>query len=190
MKKLNSFLLMSLLSIYLFAVNGNCTIRKISLSPGSDSTQIVHTIQSFLKWYKINYRKSSEFRLVGTDKNGNYFVNKKNCKKYLKHLKSSGLISDVYINHWNQYFSEMDKNFRENPQNEGPPEGFDYDLVTDTQEPDLLYNAGDQLQFHIQQIEKNHAVIITSDIWNHRFALSKSGGKWRIDSINVMGYTE
>jgi hypothetical protein len=190
MKKPASFLLICFLSIFLFVEDGNCTVREISFSPESDSTQIVHTIRSFLHWYKVNYSKSIGFRLVGSDKNGNYFVNKKNCKKYLKHLKSSGRISDVYISHWNRYFSEMEQKFKANPQNEGPPEGFDYDLVTGTQEPDLLYNAGDQLKYHIQQIEKNHAVIITSDIWDHRFALTKSGGKWIIDSIDVMGYTE
>ena len=79
-----------------------------------DSTNAVKTIRGFLKWYKANYKKSSAFRLVGTDKSGYYFVDKKVCEKYLKHLKSSGFISDTYLQLWRNYFSEMNQNFKDN----------------------------------------------------------------------------
>jgi hypothetical protein len=164
-------------------------IDLMSVSPETDSVQITKTIQSFLKWYKINYKNSVNFRLVGTDQNGYYYVDFKNCEKYLKNLKSSSYISEAYIKYWRKYFLEKDQNFKDNPQNEGPPEGFDYDLVTGTQEPDLLYNAGEKLIINILEATNIHAVAITKDIWDHRFTLSKQGKNWKIDHIELTGYT-
>lgn len=153
-----------------------------------DSINMVKTIQGFLHWYKDNYNKSAGFRLVGTDKNGYYFVDKKACKKYLKHIKSSGFTSDTYIQRWQKYFSEMAINFKANPQNEGPPEGFDYDLISGTQEPELFYSPSENLKLSITKIEKYKVVIRTIDIWVHQFTLSESKGKWKIDDIEILGY--
>lgn len=153
-----------------------------------DSTNAVKTIRQFLKWYKANYKKSSAFRLVGTDKSGYYFVDLKVCAKYLKHLKSCGYTTDIYIQRWQKYFSEMAQNFLDNPQNEGPPEGFDYDLISGTQEPELFYNPSVNLNFTIVKADKLKVVIKSSDIWEHQFTMSKSSGKWKIDDIQMLGY--
>lgn len=164
------------------------TEKPYHIIESKDSTNVVKSIKGFLKWYKVNYKKSSGFRLVGSDKSGHYFVDQKVCEKYLKHLKSSGFISDFYVTKWRKYFSEKEKNFKNNPQNEGPPEGFDYDLVSGTQEPDLFYNATENHTFSIVKLEKSEAVVKSSEVWEHRFVLSKSGGKWKIDNIEILGY--
>lgn len=164
------------------------TEKPYHIIESKDSTNVVKSIKGFLKWYKVNYKKSSGFRLVGSDKSGHYFVDQKLCEKYLKHLKSSGYISDVYVTQWRKYFSDKEINFKDNPQNEGLPEGFDYDLVSGTQEPDLFYNATENLTFTIVKMDKLKAVLISSDVWEHRFTLSKSGGKWKIDVIEILGY--
>jgi len=155
-----------------------------------DSTNAVKTIRGFLKWYKANYKKSSAFRLVGTDKSGYYFVDKKVCEKYLSHLKSSGYISEHYIKKWREYFSEMEKKFKDNPQNEGPPEGFDYDLISGTQEPELFYSPSEYLKLAIIKVDKYKVVIKTIDIWVHQFTMSKSNGEWKIDDIEILGYPD
>ncbi|MBK9256699.1 MAG: hypothetical protein IPM42_14520 [Saprospiraceae bacterium] len=155
---------------------------------GKDSLNAVKSIKGFLKWYKANYKKSSGFRLVGSDESGNYFVDQKACELYLKHLKSSAYISDTYLQQWRKYFSEMNKNFKDNPQNEGPPEGFDYDLISGTQEPDLFYNPTENHTFTIVKVEKSKIVIQSTDIWEHQFTLSKSGVKWKVDDIKILGY--
>ena len=155
-----------------------------------DSVNVVKTIRGFLHWYKNNYNKSVGYRLVGTDKNGYYFVDKKVCKKYLEHIKSSGFISDIYTERWHKYFSKMAQNFKANPQNEGPPEGFDYDLISGTQEPELFYNPSVNLKLSITKVEKNKVVIKTIDIWVHQFTLSKSNGEWKIDDIEILGYPD
>ena len=162
--------------------------RKYQITDREDSLNAVKTIKGFHKWFKMNYKKSSGFRLVGTDKLGYYFVDQKVCEKYLKHLKSSDFISDTYVHHWRKYFSEKEQHFKDNPQNEGPPEGFDYDLVSGTQEPELFYNPSGILKFVLVKAEKFKLVVKSSDIWEHQFTLSKSGGKWKIDAIEMLGY--
>jgi hypothetical protein len=161
--------------------------ENIGFAP-EDGVKVVKLFQGFLSWYKDNYNKSAGFRLVGTNKNGYYFVDKKVCKKYLKHIKSSGFISDIYTERWQQYFSEMAQKFKENPQNEGPPEGFDYDLISGTQEPELFYSPSENLKLSITKLEKYKVVIRTIDIWEHQFTLSKSKGEWKIDDIEILGY--
>ncbi|MBK9256695.1 MAG: hypothetical protein IPM42_14500 [Saprospiraceae bacterium] len=55
-----------------------------------DSLNAVKSIRGFLKWHKANYKKSSGFRLVGSDKSGHYFVDQKACEQYLKHVPAGG----------------------------------------------------------------------------------------------------
>ena len=85
-------------------------------------------------------------------------------------------------------FQKWRKNFKDNPQNEGPPEGFDYDLISGTQEPELFYSPSEYLKLAIIKVEKYKVVIKTIDIWVHQFTMSKSSGKWKIDDIQMIGY--
>ena len=82
----------------------------------------------------------------------------------------------------------MGKNFINNPQNEGPPKGFDYDLICGTQEPDLFYNPSEKLTYTIAKWEKTKVIIKSSDMWEHQFTLSKSDGNWKINDIEILGY--
>lgn len=152
----------------------------------NDSVIITNCIKGFFTWYKSNYSKANDYRLVGTDDNGYYFVDKKVCEKYLRLLKSSKFLSDNYLSAWRKYFEERTQNFKNNPQNEGPPEGFDYDLVTSTQEPDLVYDAVDRLNFKIVEIADKKAVVQMIGEWTFSIKLSKVRGKWLIDEIEII----
>ena len=65
-------------------------------------------------------------------------------------MKSSGFVSDGYLDVFRDYFKQADEAFRKDPINEGPPPGFDYDIVLLTQEPDLVIEKGNAVT-----IEKN-----------------------------------
>lgn len=65
-----------------------------------------------------------------------YSINFKATEKYLNGLKQSGFVSEDFLNNWRQYFKQAEEQFKTNPQNDGPPEGFEYDFVLLSQEID------------------------------------------------------
>ena len=151
----------------------------------------LNTVIDFLNWYKNNYETVNQFNLVKNkgvnyDSTKFYSVNFEESEKYLKKLKSSGFISDNYINKWRKYFKEHDEYLKKNPQNDGPPYGFDYDFVLLTQEIDKTIESNVKLKL-LDIKESNESSIVKIDIMMRlSFSLSKCNGKWLIDNIENM----
>ena len=184
--------LIVLIFIFVSYDSGECARQKerqinTEISTG-DSISMVKTIKNFLNWYKANYIKAYAFRFTTSDANGNYIVDLNECEKYLQHLKSSKEISHTYLTEWRKYFKSRVQYFKDNPQNEGPPAGFDFDLVLFNQEPDLILNAVDQLKFSIKERNKATAVVEVSGEFVYEFELSLIKGKWKIDYISTANY--
>ncbi len=154
----------------------------------NDTMMLQKTIKGFLTWYKVNYAKANGFKLTYADAKGNYQVDSKECEKYLQFLKSSGHISESYIVDWRKYFDSKVEYFKDNIQNEGPPEGFSMDLVLITQEPELILNAIDKLKFKTKEIDDSSAVIEVTGESMYEFELSKKDGLWKIDYISTENY--
>ncbi|HRI00305.1 MAG TPA: hypothetical protein PK006_04560 [Saprospiraceae bacterium] len=150
--------------------------------------EIKQTINGFLQWYKANIFKLYEYNLTAKDSAGNYIVDTVSCSKYLKALKKSGFISSEYVRLWADYFRSQGEKFIISPQNEGPPEGFDFDLVLHTQEPEIVFQDLGKLQFSSQEIKNKTAVIEVTFPklgWTYSFELSKIKNKWFIDYISL-----
>lgn len=151
----------------------------------------LNTVIDFLNWYKNNYETVNQLNLVKNkgvnyDSTKFYSVNFEESEKYLKKLKSSGFISDNYINKWRKYFKEHDEYLKKNPQNDGPPYGFDYDFVLLTQEIDKTIESNVKLKL-LDIKESNESSIVKIDIMMRlSFSLSKCNGKWLIDNIENM----
>lgn len=154
----------------------------------SDSTQIVHQIHSFIKWYRDKYHWVNGVEFTGTDAKGNYKVNLDQCAEFLNRLKSSGFISNEYISVWYKYFESQVQYFKDNPMNEGPPEGFDYDLVFITQEPELLWESPDVLQFTVGLNEDNQMEANLLGELDYSFEMIRENGVWKIAYIGTMNY--
>lgn len=153
-----------------------------------DSIAIVKNISAFLQWYKSNYRKVYEYLLTYTDSMGYYQVDTKSCNLYLNYIKSSKLVSNEYIRLWKNYFESQAENFKTNKQNEGPPEGFDFDLVLHTQEPDEVFKSLEKIKYSIVDLSSDSANITvhtTWEDWKYAFELSKINGRWYIDYISL-----
>ena len=158
----------------------------------SSSKESVKTVMAFLKWYRDKQEEFDQFHLVANawpnyDSTKFYEVNFPETEKYLAKLKSSGYISDQYLDHWRTYFKEHDKTMKEFPINDGPPDGFSFDLVLLTQEMDFTLNAIDTAKLiHVNESVKNSIVKI--DIMMRLgFSLSKIEEKWLIDEIDNLG---
>lgn len=148
----------------------------------------VRSIQKFLGWYKNNYRALYKYRMTYTDSTGNYRVNIKDCTSYFSALTSSGFISKEYVRLWSDYCLSQDQKFLISPQNEGPPEGFDMDLVLHTQEPDEVTKHFMNFKYITEKSDKSEAIILVDTGWPdwiYVFELSKIKGRWYIDYISL-----
>ncbi|MGB4959856.1 MAG: hypothetical protein WBO36_10305 [Saprospiraceae bacterium] len=154
----------------------------------TDSIAITKTIKGFLLWYKSNYKKANSVGFTKSDNKGNYVVDMVACNKYLSILKSSTFISESYISDWRKYFESKSESFKDNPQNEGAPEGFDMDLVLITQEPELILNNVKHLKFRVKEMHKSTAIMEVVGDSPYNFEMSKIKGKWMIDYIGSENY--
>lgn len=145
-------------------------------------------VQAFLNWYKDNYTLQYRYNMIVTDTSGNYQVDKTACSQYLDVLKSSGFISDEYLKLWNRYFDDQAEKFKINPQIEGPPEGFDFDLVLSSQEPEEVFKILEKLKFYTQKKSQNKSEIIVDTGWPdhlYLFELGRIKDRWFIDYISL-----
>jgi hypothetical protein len=154
----------------------------------SDSMLITKKIAGFVNWYRDNYKEVNSFRLVYTDNKGFYHVQTASCEEYLEFIASSGFMSEEYVRLWMDYFYSREKTFEEFPQYEGPPEGFDYDLVLLTQEPDLVFNHADEFKYELKELNETTAVMRFYSYHTYDVELSNINGVWFIDYISIPDY--
>jgi hypothetical protein len=198
MKKLSLYILSitflvltNVINIYPYSYNYN---KYESLSPKYDTAKIVgETVLSFLKWYKNNYENINKIETVNNtpsasnyDSTKFYSVNFESTENYLNYLKSSGYISDKYLSLWRAYFKKCDDDFKNNPVNDGPPDGFDYDWVLITQETDYAFEKIETAVITKVVIKNNEAEVrLTIDKdWAYKYELTYDRKNWLIDSID------
>ncbi|MEO6915070.1 MAG: hypothetical protein ABI151_04950 [Chitinophagaceae bacterium] len=144
-------------------------------------------IIQFLKWYKINLTKANSFQFVKKDSAGNFMVNKPAYTRYLTFLRTSKCLSPRYIAYWQSFFDDKAIGLQSNPVQSDIPDGFDFDLVLITQEPELiLYHIG-QTKFKTISLSDTHAVIGLSWPLEHgmQYNIEMHKGKlgWQIEYI-------
>jgi hypothetical protein len=149
----------------------------------SDSAQAAQSVIAFLQWYKKNLGTVSNINLVNQDEIKGYSMNFKNGERYLAYLKSSNLLSERYLNDWRTYFKERDEGFQLSHQNEGPPTGFDYDLVMLNQDVDEQMASLNQLKINHIDISKNQATVTCTLFITYEFRLVRQNNRWVIDEI-------
>ena len=147
------------------------------------------TILNFLKWYKDNGINLANDLVDGNsggkwDSTKFYSVNFPATEKYLKTLTETGMLSNKYADKWRDYFIKCDQHFKEQPANDGPPEGFDYDFILFSQEDPGLSELH-KIKFDVLNKDTNSALILIkfpSD-YQYKYHLSKFGQQWKIDDI-------
>ena len=148
-----------------------------------DAQQASQTVLTFLNWYKTHIQAVNRFPLVNQQAGKPYSVNLKNGERYLAYLKSSHLLTDTYLNQWRTYFNERDAGFRLNPQDEGPPDGFEYDLVMLTQDVDNQLASLKSLKINKVTIVKNKATVVLTLLGVYEFRLVWQNDHWLINEI-------
>lgn len=162
-----------------------------SLSPGQTAVNEhpKKTIIDFLHWYKNNMTRLDSFSLVNTAFGGDttkfYSVNFEATEAYLAEFKKSGFVSDKYVQVMRGYFKKCDDYLKKHPENDGPPDGFEFDLVMWSQEYDEDLANIDKSKVIDQTIADNKATVkLGFPTGGHLlYKLSKQGDKWLIDRI-------
>lgn len=149
----------------------------------ADSATAAQTVLTFLTWYKNHIQAANQIQLVNQEAGKSYSVNIQNGERYLTYLKSSQLLTDSYLNGWRTFFKERQAGFRISPQTEGPPTGFDYDLVMLNQDVDMQLTSLKSLKIKRVKINKQQAFVTCVLFDTYEFRLVRDTNRWRINEI-------
>lgn len=184
-------------------LDNNSTIKVDSINKEPKNNAInnkeeVELVKNFMKWYIKNLDTLYKFNTIEGGMNGeenekaeNYFVNFSEVEKYIAELKKSGFLTDDFLKNERQIFVEGDEYFKKNPENDGPPYGFDYDRFFYTQETfeEDLPNIDKTKYVVNQKDEFNSEVKFYLPICgiNYKYSLKKINTKWFIEKIESEG---
>lgn len=153
------------------------------------------TAYHFLLWYKKNRGSVGYMNLVenadAQDTTQFYAVDFAATEEYLAEINKSGLVSKAYLAKWQKYFRQKADSLRVHPQNDGPPSGFEFDLVTNSQEPEIYLDNPQKATQRTALITPTQAVVrldftTQKEYPDYRFFyLSRTKSRWLIDSIIV-----
>ncbi len=187
MKKFISILL-------LFISIQGCQKQSEKKEPVSESKTQIETVKNFMKWYINNTNKLNNIKTIGggctnqTETAKNYFVDFKEVDKYLSELKRSGFLTEKIIEKERDLFTISDKDFKENPVNDDPPYGFDYDHFFLTQESfeEDLPNIDKAKYTIVEKYEFNSTIKFQLPCCGkYKYSLKKINSKWLIDNIET-----
>ncbi|UQB69914.1 DUF3828 domain-containing protein [Epilithonimonas zeae] len=153
----------------------------------------IQTVKDFLNWYKTNQNMLYKFHsikggiLSENEDAENYYVDFKQVDKEVKFLSNSKLFTQNFLSQYRQKYVEGDEHFKQDPENDGPPFGFDYDyffMTQDDYESDL--KNIDKVKFSsISENDFSRFVKFHLDIcgMTYQYTLKKEDGHWKIDKI-------
>ena len=161
-----------------------CEVKSMLVeSKATEAEQARNAVLNLLSWYKNNIGAASRIQLVNQKEGTPYSVNFKNGERYLTFLKSSNRLTDSYLNEWRKYFGERDAGFKFTGQKEGPPTGFEYDLVMLSQEVDLQLASLDSIKIDAVKVSNNKATVHCTLLDSYEFRLIKRNNRWMINEI-------
>lgn len=170
------------------------SINKKSETNSINNKEQVDLVKNFMKWYIKNLDTLYKFNTIEggmsekeNEEAKNYFVNFSEVEKYITELKKSSFLTDNFLKNERQIFVEGDEYFKKNPENDGPPYGFDYDRFFYTQETfeEDLPNIDKTKYVVNQKDEFNSEVRFYLPICgiNYKYSLKRIGTKWFVEKI-------
>ncbi|MFW6222943.1 MAG: hypothetical protein ACOC3T_04960 [Bacteroidota bacterium] len=135
----------------------------------SDNTQeFIKKTKEFFHWYKQNYETLGNIQLIDlvkVDSTYIYKVNTDSTKRYLNILESSGFFSDSFIKEKQDYFIEAGRKLLEVKQSDGPPVGFEFDLLLLTQEASLYLDNIKDINYSVKDTsETTTKISVNNDL--------------------------
>lgn len=181
-----------LISILSLIILTSCNSKEKEIATNTPKNEITidkadeKTAIDFYKWYANDKKiKDVEFLKDLKDSNNFYAIDFKGTEEYLSILKKTGLVSEKYLETQREYFKECEKYFKENPENDGPPYGLDYDLIMHSQDYDEDLANTDKIKVKEIYRKNNESKLKILFFGGGKIdvTLSKTNGKWLIDKI-------
>lgn len=148
-------------------------------------------LKGFFKWYKTKFEYlDHQIFPVDMDFKSNkpYRINFKETENYLSFLKSSGFFSDEYIINNRSYFKAIDEKLKKTKQNDGPVDGLDYDIVINSQEPEVILEDLNGFKFTVVRSSNDYVAVKITTKFNQNtysiYTLKKNGSKYLINKID------
>ena len=154
----------------------------------SNRESVEKTILGFLNWYKNNEDKLGQINLIKgglPEKTTNYSFDFVATRKYLFELKRSGYLSDSFINNLQKHFIEVDDYLKKYPQNDGPIQGLDYDIIMKSQDYMDVWSNLDNVKILNKDINNDKAYLKLEfgGYYKTKYFLTKRDGLWLLDNI-------
>ncbi|OCA78719.1 hypothetical protein BBH99_07555 [Chryseobacterium contaminans] len=173
------------------------TIKQKSIGSVTEKNQDntpIETVKTFLIWYRDNENNLSRFNTIKggpqseNEPPANYSIDFEQVDKEISFLKNSNLLSEKFLATYRQNYMDGDEDFKKNPINDGPPQGFDYNYFFKTQDDyqsDL--NQIEALNFTIKKVNSQLSHVdfhLKNCDMSYQYTLVKNNGdQWLIDSI-------
>ena len=182
------FLLLLSFSAVLFSCNSSPD-KKTEETAGVkiDSATAVRTTLDFLKWYDEHAIHLMQIGLVDQTPGHNYFVTMDSCRKLLDELNASGYLTHHFLEEKGKDFQQKKTELEKNPQNEGPPYGFEADPILMSQELDLELDSLPSIKIVSAKVFADSALVDFVLNYEYEFKILKEDGSSRIDRILLVG---
>ena len=167
------------------------TTTQNDVTNSSDSSKTPEkTVFRFLRWYKENEEWiHSQFFVDGglEDSLTFYHINFAKVNNYMASLRSSGCLSEAYLQDLKDYLVLCNKRLQKYPQNDGPPDGLDFDLVMKSQDYEHIWDNLSNAKLIHKRIQAGNADIEIrfASLTTEKYFLSLHGQNWKIDSIGM-----
>jgi hypothetical protein len=177
------FLLSLILLLFVFSCSA--PVAEIKKTDVSLIHEVDSTIRDFFSWYKKNYDTINSYPMVVTgngDTTIQYRLNKKGAEQYLASLQSSGKVTAGLISFYRKAFSICDSIMLADKQTDGPPYGFEADMILCSQDPESSFAEIEQVkQFDIKL--QGDTAFATFGEGKTPLSLVHTNNSWLIDKI-------
>lgn len=149
--------------------------------PGT--TDCTDNIKAFLSWYQQAHERIGAISLVAmdpADTSSCYRVQFDSVAVYQAALRASGYFSERMLQDQLAYFRQVDEGMARTRQQDGPPEGLEYDLLLYTQEDNELLS-----QLQAVKVKRSGAdrYLVRTAVNELVVEMRAEQGKCRIDQI-------
>ena len=168
--------------------------KPATAAPAQPATAPELAVLDYLNWYAAHHNEFNADFITGggLDTTSFYAVDMPAAEDWLARLRQSKHFSASYVQSWREYIGAYADTLRRHPQNDGPPEGFSYDLLMLSQEADTRLEELQKGTFSTRYAGKDSATVqargVQHEGWREGldFTLSKNPtDKWLIDSIEI-----
>lgn len=148
---------------------------------------MVDTTLAFFDWYKANMNRLAQIHMVNQVEGTPYSVDKAGCEQFLDELRKSGLVTEGYLSGHRADFQRYQQQFEAEPQTEGPPMGFDMDLVMMSQEPDVDLDSLPHARILESSMHNDSAASVNVLLYyEFEVALLKDTVGWKVERIRFV----